>query len=127
MTSELAHTTATDWDNVTPGVWYGCLVITRTLCPHATDTYACEECSESVYGTETSYVDTYSNVREFAPDVDALCPEGWRSCEATLLLTSHGKYVMRYESWAWDEQMGPEGTELMTQDEYWAELESVDL
>jgi len=108
MTSTLAHTSDSDWDNVTPGIWYGCLIIERP-------------------DGETDYVYAYSNVREYAPIVDDLCPDECKPLEATLLLTGHGKYTMRYESWAWDEQMGKDDDFPQTQDEYWGELESVDL
>lgn len=97
-------TRAPEWDNVTPGIWYGHLVIERP-------------------DGETDYVYAYSNVQTHAPDVDEICPDGCKVLEATLLLTGHGKYVMRFESWAWDEQMCPNPDDnIVTLEEYWTEL-----
>lgn len=110
MSSELSHTSNTTWDNVLPGKWYGSVVIGRTLCPHTTEIYACEECSASTYGTETSSVYSYSNVTEFAPDTSTLVPEGWYLIESELYLTPSGRHYMWTHGhwWGFDFQEGPD-------------------
>ncbi len=121
MTSVTAHTSDSVWDNVTPGMWYGSVVIGRTLCPHTTDDYACRDCSEYTYGTETSDVYAFSKVIEFAPDVNALCPDGWYVCDYELYLTPQGREHMwrTGDRWAFDEQNGPD---VVTYDTYDAEM-----
>lgn len=99
--AHVVHTSDSEWDNRTPGIWYGELVIER---PNG----------------ETDYVYAYSNVQEYAPDLSLILPEGCTELEAKLLLTSHGKWELRHDRWSFDEQMSPHGDDVQSYDDYWA-------
>lgn len=118
VTSTLSHTTQGDWDNVLPGMWYGSVIIGRTLCPHTTEIYACAECSETTYGTETSSVYAYSNATEYAPEIESLVPEGWYLIEYERYLTPSGRHHMWQagDRWAFENQEGPDAVEYDTYD-----------
>lgn len=96
----MAHVNDGVWDNHTPGIWYGELIIER---PNG----------------ETDYVYAYSNVRDDAPDISLILPEGCTELSRTLLLTSHGKWELRDDQWAFEAQCGGEGTEVQSHDAYW--------
>ena len=98
----MAHVNDGEWDNHTPGIWYGELIIERP-------------------DGETDYVYAYSNVEEYAPYLSLLLPEGCKEIAGTLLLTSHGKWELRDEVWAFDEQCAPDdsGTVIQDHDAYW--------
>lgn len=97
MSSTIAHVTTEEWDNVLPGIWYGCAIIERP-------------------DGETDYTYAYSNVQEYAPDLSLLLPEGCTELEGHLYLTGHGKWTLRHEEWAFDEQCGPD---VQSYDAYW--------
>lgn len=94
----IVHTSSDEWDNVTPGVWYGCAVIER---PNG----------------ETDYVYAYSNWKHTAPRVSELVPEGCTLLESTLHLTSKGREDMWHtgDRWAFEDQ---EGSDAITWDDY---------
>ena len=94
----MAHMSESTWDNRTPGIWYGEVIIERP-------------------DGETDYVYAYSNVRDHAPDVELLIPDGCKYLEHSLYLTSHGKWELRDDEWMFDEQTGPD---TVTYADYWA-------
>jgi hypothetical protein len=111
MDRKLVHMSESDWDNNTQtALWCGMVTFGRTLCPHTTDTYACEGCSESQYGTETSDTYAYSSVEEYSPDLDILVPEGWYLLDEQLYLTPTGRHYMwtHGHRWAFEDQKGGE-------------------
>lgn len=102
MSSTIAHVTTEEWDNVLPGIWYGCAIIERP-------------------DGETDYVYSYSNVKEYAPDPESLTPEGCKYLEGELYLTRPGRHHMWREGdrWSFEEQKGPDA---VTYDMYDAEM-----
>lgn len=97
MSTEKAHPNDGTWDNHTPGIWYGEVIIER---PNG----------------ETDYVYAYSNTADDVPDVRLLVPHGCKYLEHSLYLTSHGKWELREDSWAFDAQEGPD---TQSYDDYW--------
>lgn len=100
VSNPIVHTSSDEWDNVTPGVWYGCAVIARE-------------------DGETDYLYAYSNWKHSAPRVSELVPEGCTLLESTLYLTPKGREDMWHtgDKWAFEEQSGDEAVSWMEYDD----------
>lgn len=100
VSNPIVHTSSDEWDNVTPGVWYGCAIIERE-------------------DGETDYVYGYSNWTYAAPRVAQLVPEGCTLLESTLYLTPKGREDMWHtgDKWAFEEQSGDEAVSWMEYDD----------
>lgn len=85
------HTSESTWDNVTPGIWYGFVVIERP-------------------DGETDYHYAFSNVTDYAPDVEGIVPDGCTLLEYELYLTPKGREHMwrNGDRWSFEEQNGPD-------------------
>lgn len=98
------HTSDSEWDNVTPGVWYGEVIVVPV-----------NEAGEEI--GDTDYFYAYSSITEYAPDVDRITTDGYKILERKLLLTAHGKWLLRNDRWAFEEQESIDGTQ--GYDHYW--------
>lgn len=88
VSNPIVHTSTGDWDNVTPGIWYGNIIFDR--------------------GGETDYIYAYSNITEYAPVPLDLLPEGCMLLSQELYLTPKGREHMWHHGhrWAFEDQMG---------------------
>lgn len=100
VSNPIVHTSTGDWDNVTPGAWYGHIVFSRP-------------------DGETDYQYMYSNVLDYAPNPVDFLPEGCTLLEKELYLTPKGREHMWHygHRWAFEDQIGNDAQSYQSYDD----------